>query len=43
MRITFLSALLTVAVVPIAIAQCSEERWELAVTLDPCEPFTEGR
>ena len=42
MRITLLSAVLTLAVVPIAMAQGGEERWELTVTLGPCEAFAEG-
>ena len=37
MRIKLLSAVLTLAVVPIAMAQGGEERWELTVTLGPCE------
>lgn len=37
MRITLLSAVLTLAVVPIAMGQGGEERWELAITLGPCE------
>ncbi len=37
MRITLLSAALTLAVVPIAMAQGGEERWELAIALGPYE------
>ena len=40
--ITLLSAVLTLAVVPIAMAQGGEERWEFTVTLGPCEAFAEG-
>jgi len=42
MRITLLSAVLTLAVVPIATAQGGEERWELTITLGPREAFAEG-
>ena len=42
MRITLLSAVLTLAVVPIARAQGGEEHWELTITLGPCEAFAEG-
>ncbi len=42
MRITLLSAVLTLAVVPIAMAQAGEEHWELTITLGPCEAFAEG-
>ncbi len=42
MRIMLLSAVLTLAVVPIAMAQGGEERWELTITLGPCEAFAEG-
>ncbi len=42
MRSLLLTAALTCAVVPIVMAQGGEERWELTITLGPCEAFDEG-